>query len=61
VSGYQYVNAHLAPGGTLREWILNVTRRSAEEAVAHLFCEILWKRSGSEWTMYLNSHFRRLS
>jgi CRP-like cAMP-binding protein len=31
----------LVDEGTLREWILNVTRRSAEEAVAHLFCEML--------------------
>jgi CRP-like cAMP-binding protein len=25
----------------LREWIVNLSRRSAEEAVAHLFCELL--------------------
>ena len=31
----------LVDEGTLREWIVNVTRRSAEEAVAHLFCEML--------------------
>ena len=26
---------------TLREWIVNVSRRSAESAIAHLFCELL--------------------
>jgi CRP-like cAMP-binding protein len=25
----------------LREWIVNVSRRSAEQAVGHLFCELL--------------------
>jgi CRP-like cAMP-binding protein len=31
----------LVDEGSLREWIVNVTRRSADEAVAHLFCEML--------------------
>jgi CRP-like cAMP-binding protein len=25
----------------LREWIVNVSRRSADQAIAHLFCELL--------------------
>jgi len=31
----------LVDEAVLREWIVNVTRRSAEQAVAHLFCELL--------------------
>jgi len=31
----------LVDEAVLREWIVNVSRRSAEEAVAHLFCELL--------------------
>jgi CRP-like cAMP-binding protein len=31
----------LVDEAVLREWIVNVGRRSAEEAVAHLFCELL--------------------
>jgi CRP-like cAMP-binding protein len=25
----------------MREWVVNVSRRSAEEAISHLFCELL--------------------
>jgi CRP-like cAMP-binding protein len=31
----------LVDEAVLREWIVNVSRRSAEQAVAHLFCELL--------------------
>jgi CRP-like cAMP-binding protein len=31
----------LVDEAVLREWIVNVSRRSAEEAIAHLFCELL--------------------
>jgi CRP-like cAMP-binding protein len=31
----------LVDEAVLREWIVNVSRRSAEESVAHLFCELL--------------------
>jgi CRP-like cAMP-binding protein len=31
----------LVDEAVLREWIVNVARRSAEEAIAHLFCELL--------------------
>src|SRR5262249_2457953 len=31
----------LVDEAVLREWIVNVSRRSATEAVAHLFCELL--------------------
>lgn len=33
----------LVDEATLREWIVNTSRRSAEEAVAHLFCELLFR------------------
>jgi CRP-like cAMP-binding protein len=33
--------ATLVDEAILREWIVNVARRSADQAVAHLFCEIL--------------------
>ena len=31
----------LVDEAVLREWIVNVSRRSGEEAIAHLFCELL--------------------
>ena len=33
--------ASLVDEATLREWLLNVGRRTAEERLAHLFCEVL--------------------
>ncbi|WP_244527004.1 helix-turn-helix domain-containing protein [Methylobacterium sp. 275MFSha3.1] len=33
--------AQLVDEGTLREWLVNVGRRSAPERLAHLFCELL--------------------
>ena len=33
----------LVDDSVLREWIVNVTRRSAEQSIAHLFCELLFR------------------
>ena len=33
--------ARLVDEATLREWLMNIGRRSAEERIAHLFCELL--------------------
>src|SRR5919199_5921213 len=35
--------AQLVDEATLREWLVNVGRRSADERIAHLFCELLWR------------------
>jgi CRP-like cAMP-binding protein len=35
--------ATLVDEGTLREWVLNVGRRPAEERVGHLLCELLFR------------------
>ena len=35
--------AALVDGATLREWLVNIGSRSAEERVAHLLCELLFR------------------